>query len=274
MGMGPKTEGIGLRVLQSTPKTHAHTNKGSMHHHISFVLHALWRHCCSIKNPPPHTHTVCVRDQTPITVTSPTHAHFSRLTILLPSLQFLPLTSLWWLQSNKLTLKMWGMPTPHFLYRHQGQLADTGRQTLNFNLGVTCFFSWPLKLPTPTGYHHRLSLSQASTSLLLQDTTHTGLSPKDPGFRPWGWGLSCHCWPIMGKRLLVDMQQPAGLVDEAMGDKSEGLLGRGQYKIRLIFLKNPRKWKQKAGDCIINQTRTAFFLQHFPGEGWDVRARQ
>lgn len=26
MGMGPKTEGIGLCVLQSTPKAHAHTN--------------------------------------------------------------------------------------------------------------------------------------------------------------------------------------------------------------------------------------------------------
>lgn len=39
------------------PPQMRHQHKGSMHHQISFVLHALWRYCCPIKRTPPNTHT-------------------------------------------------------------------------------------------------------------------------------------------------------------------------------------------------------------------------
>lgn len=73
MGMGPKTEGewilcvcVCVLVTERSPPAPIqvqHQHKGSMHHQIRFVLHALWRYCCPIKKTPPlptHTHTLKV----------------------------------------------------------------------------------------------------------------------------------------------------------------------------------------------------------------------
>lgn len=158
--MGPKTEGIGLCVLQSTPKAHAHTNTHTQTKEACITTSALsCMHYDAIAAPlrtpfihmraRTHTHPHSERPDSDcclcllLTHISSDLLYFIFIILYFISLQFLPLTSLRSLQSNKVTQKMWGMPTPHIFYRHQGRLADTGRQTLNFNLGVTCFFLAP-----------------------------------------------------------------------------------------------------------------------------------
>lgn len=151
-----------------------HQHKGSMHHQISFVLHALWRYSCSIKKTPRPTHThpegVLSSRQLKQFTDTPLFTllcHFS----LLFNLVFLFFLSISLHLSGEHPSKaLWkskespppAPPTCLLTHAH----ADVGRQsymghTLNFNLGVTCFFlaspwlPFPYCLPPQSAFHRQ-----------------------------------------------------------------------------------------------------------------------